>query len=448
MNAVAPYIVAKRAEKIARNISIGAATNANSVSAAIAGMDATQADASAAVLVPDLFNPTSVDPSYVTSSYISTTATGSSNLNFSGATDYYLVMSDSLNARVGMDGLIMSWAVHVVDKTKVTSLALVILRETANTNEYTVVGVGQEMAGANLTNGLYTYGLNTPILARADDLFGIIVKQAAGGNMLQIFLSTDASWKRIDDTGWTNPHSGETPKGRWTTPAEATFAAYAAGTTHVMDGGGLGYSCTRMHVNCVSPKVVIMGSSIAQGSPNTTYRQNGTSKVRLGAYIQVCHAALGNTWINLANNTGSDNASELLSDIAAATAWRPAYVHCQCWHNDVGDGRTLAQYLADISSINTAVRAVGARLIWDGPTPWETGSASFTTGLRNTMLSWIPSVRAHCVANNIIYNDVLGFIGSPTTAAFYLSNDQYDHLHLTSAGSYRLGIALAQRIRL
>lgn len=50
MNALAPYIVSKRAEKLARTVSVGAAATADSVSAAIATMDATQTATSQAAL--------------------------------------------------------------------------------------------------------------------------------------------------------------------------------------------------------------------------------------------------------------------------------------------------------------------------------------------------------------------------------------------------------------
>lgn len=366
--------------------------------------------------------------------------TTTTDLDFGAATDYQLIISESQNNHLAMEGAVVIGAnIKIKDKTKVAGIGFAVLREAAGANEYEIIGVSEEFSGADLADGSKAYYFDNPITGcRSSDSLGIIVKQSGAGDML--WYAVDTETFPINDTA--------TAKMRWKNAAEVNYANFDVGDKYTMDSGGTIFAVMSASPIALQPKVAICGSSVAEGSPvNFGYFYDSTTKDRGGAYLQVCHQLLGNSYINVANGGGSNNMAQVLSgDIPRADDFDPEIIHVQAMHNDIADGHSWATYKANVLALWEDCQTKERVLIIDGPTPWGPAAAGWTAAKRNTLLSFRTSLKTLCEDYHIPNPDPFRVLGD-ADAAFLTGDWDSDDIHLTVAGSGTAGRAVAEYLK-
>jgi hypothetical protein len=378
----------------------------------------------------------SVPASRVQSNFWAWDGASDGGLDFSAQTDpfYTLIHSLSQNNHIAMEGgTIIGVNVKFVGVSMIEGFGVVVLRATGGSHEFSIVGVSNEFTSANFSIGDNTVYFDEPITGvRADDTLGFVIKQSAGN--CQSYETTGAP---INDLG--------TLKTRWLLDAEDAYSKFNIGDTYTINDSNSGVMVQASPV-ALNPRVAIIGSSIAEGSPiNFGYWYNDTTKDRLGAYIQVCHQALGNSFINLANGGASNTmALALSSDLPRADAFNPNIIHVQAMHNDIAAEVTWASYKASLLGIWEDCRDKGRLLIVDGPTPWN-GRSAETIAI---FAEWRVLLRTLCQDYHIPNPNPMLALGNDADMTFLRTDYvEADGIHPSALGCQFAGAATAEYLK-
>lgn len=395
---------------------------------------------------------------------------------------YAIEMSDSQNNHVGRDGTVTGAKVSLASSANIRGIGIAILRRTTGTN-YTIVGKSQEKT-TGLSDGINTIVFDTPIEnVLSTDIIALII--SGKGDTTYDYYTNTAKFP-INDSA--------TAKVRWHLSGSAFYSTYAVDTTYGITAGGTVFGVMCICAMMDSPKVVIVGDSIAEGGQiNFSYRNNATIKDRLGAYAANAYRTLNWSCENAANTQTSNNAHETLTyDLAESgniQLWRdkqPQYLHLHTGVNDVYDfmsqganwyGTEITapnepiaveivlsgtEYLAKLDAILVKCRANNCKLIISAIFPW-TGDAANNSGkhTQNTVRdAWNLRLAAWAAGKDDVYlcniNSSLGQArtvaksGDPTPTAGNLwdlvpdyTQDDGNGVHISLAGCAVAATALA-----
>jgi GDSL-like lipase/acylhydrolase family protein len=290
-----------------------------------------------------------------------------------GASDeWWALVCDSQNNHVGRDGTVRGARVRLTDSSVIAGMGVAIIRNVTG-NEYTVIGKSQEIT-SGLVNGVNEIVFSDPIKnVRSDDFVCLLVKPNSASTYMD-YLTVVQDVLPINDSS--------TARLRWHDPAVNDYSSIVTGVTYDFNSGGFGFALLPICALMKSPKVMVVGDSISEGSPlNRSYRNDSTWKDREGAYASIAYRALGWDWEIGGNTQTANNFQELLNFDLTPDLWakKPSYLHVHCGVNELSDGRDWGDIENDLDSILSQCRANDAKLILTAIFPY-TGKPDNATG--------------------------------------------------------------------